>query len=143
MKTLYIIRGLPGSGKSTLAAKMAKELNAFHYEADMYFMRDGVYVFEGNRIPAAHEWCFRQVEDCMFNDADVIVSNTFTRWFEIEEYIETAMRADYAVKIIHCTGKWKSVHDISEKILQKMADRWWPNELLPLSFFKNIETSCV
>ena len=41
-KVLYIVRGIPGSGKSTFA----KSLGGTHFEADMFFMKDGEYKFD-------------------------------------------------------------------------------------------------
>ncbi len=46
MKELFLLRGLPGSGKSTLA----KSLSDSHIEADMFFMKDGEYKFDGSKI---------------------------------------------------------------------------------------------
>lgn len=40
-----ILRGLPGSGKSTYAKKLAEE-GWLHFENDMYFMKNGKYVFD-------------------------------------------------------------------------------------------------
>jgi len=56
MKELLLLRGLPGSGKSTLA----KLLGGEHIEADMYFMKDGEYHFDGSKLKIAHEWCRNQ-----------------------------------------------------------------------------------
>jgi energy-coupling factor transporter ATP-binding protein EcfA2 len=43
MKELLLLRGCSGSGKSTLA----KSLGGVHYEADMFFVEDGEYRFDG------------------------------------------------------------------------------------------------
>lgn len=45
---LVLIRGLPGSGKSTMA-KVLAQVGYEHYEADMFFERDGVYLHVGGR----------------------------------------------------------------------------------------------
>ena len=53
MQELIIIRGIPGSGKTT----MAKSYQGYsHYEADMFFMKDGVYNFDRAKIKNAHNW---------------------------------------------------------------------------------------
>ena len=41
-KVLYIVRGIPGSGKSTFA----KSLGGTHFEADMFFMKNGEYKYD-------------------------------------------------------------------------------------------------
>ena len=46
MKAIYLLRGLPGAGKSTVAKRLGGE----HYEADMYFMQDGEYKFDGAKL---------------------------------------------------------------------------------------------
>ena len=76
MKELFLLRGLPGSGKSTLAKSLVGE----HFEADMYFVRDGEYKFDANKLSNAHKWCKISVEECMnLRYNRVIVSNTFTQ----------------------------------------------------------------
>jgi len=50
--SLVIIRGCSGSGKSTLAKLLGS--NFKHFEADMYFMKNGVYQFDGTKLGAAH-----------------------------------------------------------------------------------------
>jgi Chromatin associated protein KTI12 len=49
---LVLIRGVPGSGKSTRARELQEYL---HFEADMYFIRDGAYTFDSDLLPAAHQ----------------------------------------------------------------------------------------
>ena len=59
--TLYIIRGIPGSGKSTLAKKLVGDDN--YFEADMYFLQDGIYEFDITKIKDAHDWCYNKIEE--------------------------------------------------------------------------------
>lgn len=47
MTDLFIIRGLPGSGKSMFARTIASSMDdTVHFEADMFFERDGEYRFD-------------------------------------------------------------------------------------------------
>ena len=62
MKTLYIIRGVPGSGKSSWART---QLGVKPFEADDFFMRDGVYRYQADLVPRAHEFCKRRCENAM------------------------------------------------------------------------------
>lgn len=136
MSTLYIVRGLPGSGKSTLAKKLAAKFKAEHWEADMYFIKDGVYKFNIADISAAHEFCIRNVTDAMYSNVDVIVSNTFTRAWEMEDYLVTAEELCIPVVIIECTAEYGSIHDVPPETYEKMKQRWLPND----EFKKHITT---
>ena len=90
-QTLTLIRASPGCGKSTLAKKMIKEdVNAIHVETDMFFMKDGQYLFDPSKIKDAHNWCQKTVKECIEYGFNVIVSNTFTQLWEMEYYIELA-----------------------------------------------------
>jgi len=81
MKELFLLRGLPGAGKSTLA----KTIGGKHFEADMYFIKDGEYKFEADKLKMAHNWCAIQTQIAMVDDEPiVIVSNTFTQEWEMK-----------------------------------------------------------
>ena len=89
MKQLFLLRGLPGSGKSTLA----KTLGGRHFEADMFFVKDGEYKFDVNYLKMAHEWCQTMVWGNMKDQTDtIVVSNTFTQEWEMKPYYEMAER---------------------------------------------------
>lgn len=54
MQTLTLIRGLPGAGKSTLASELvSREPNTKHFEADMFFVEDGMYRFDKSKLNGA------------------------------------------------------------------------------------------
>lgn len=130
MAHLYIIRGLPGSGKSTLTnALLWASLNGHlkstdWYEADMYFdlFHDGKFV--GEEIAEAHAWCFGQVTDTLASEIDCIVSNTFTRVKEMQPYIDYCKANGHTYSVIHCQGPWKSVHNVPDRVLENMRNRW-------------------
>lgn len=128
MATLYIIRGVSGSGKTTLAREMAAKLNCRHLEADMYFMReDGTYAFNAVQLPSAHKWCFDQAALEMHLGRDVIVSNTFTRIWEMRNYIDLALERKLKVKIITCTGRYQNTHGLTEEQVEKQRARFQSN----------------
>jgi predicted kinase len=123
MKILYIVRGLPGSGKSTFA----KSLGCPHFEADMYFMRDGVYNFQFNKLKEAHDWCYKKVENAMTSGEDKIaVSNTFTTEKEMAGYISLASEHNYQtfVLIVENRHGGVNVHDVPDETLLKMQKRF-------------------
>jgi predicted kinase len=128
MATLYIIRGISGSGKTTLASKMAAEKNCRHLEADMWFMRgDGEYIFDFRELDRAHNWCFNEACVELNDGRDVIVSNTFTRLWEMRNYIDFATERGHKVQIITCNGRYQNVHGLSEGMVAKQAARFQSN----------------
>jgi len=118
--TLILIRGLPGSGKSTIA----KQFNANHIEADMFFEKEGKYCFEGNKIHDAHAWCQAEAKYHLNQGKKVVVSNTFTTIREIEPYFNIAKSYKVSFKIIECNGSFESVHNIPIETMQRMKNRW-------------------
>lgn len=127
MTTLTLIRGLPGSGKSTLAKALlvaqGKEVTK-HFEADMFFEKDGPYKWDGMKIGEAHEWCQFETSESLFYKFNVIVSNTFTRCFEMESYIDMAREHNAKLQIVLCQGNFGSIHGVPEKTLKHMAGRF-------------------
>ena len=123
MPTIYIIRGVPGSGKSTYVRKNLADIS--WYEADMYFIRpDGRYEFNTRFIKDAHNWCRSCVVAAMANRQEVVVSNTFTRKWEMKEYLQMAEDFGYDVVVIRCTGKYKNIHGVPDDKVQEMQNRF-------------------
>jgi predicted ABC-type ATPase len=130
MSALYIIRGLPGAGKSTLAREIKERTGADHWEADQYFVNDGVYQFDGSKIGEAHVQCETNFVESLRSNRDVVVSNTFTRFHEFIGYIVSAQEAKYDIMIIECLENYGSLHNVPEIALERMRSRWIPNSLL-------------
>lgn len=128
--TLTLIRGLPGSGKSTVAKALgyaSRWDRIVHYEADMYFVDEqGNYNFDPTKIKKAHEWCQLATRGSLIADDDVIVSNTFTRIWEMQPYIDMAKELDVNLNVIECYGQFKNVHGVPEEKIVEMAERWEP-----------------
>lgn len=115
--TLTIIRGLPGSGKTTLA----KQIGQPYFEADQWFETcDGGYHFDPAQLPQAHARCLERVKNSLEDGLDTTVSNTFSRCWEMQPYFDLG----YPVRIIEVHGPWKSVHNVPEKSISAMRDRW-------------------
>lgn len=121
---LYIIRGLPGSGKTTLAKIMQQQLNAAHFEADMFFEVNGEYKFDKTKIKQAHNWCYNSVIDNLLTGKTVIVSNTFTRYWEMQKYIDYCTQHNVAYHVIICSGNYKSIHNVPNSTIEDMKKRF-------------------
>lgn len=124
---LTIVRGLPGSGKSTFA----KSLNVFHVEMDMFCMIDGRYKFDKNKIQERANQCLEAVRCALSCGIDVVVSNTFSRFWEMEEYIELAHTYSAELQVWCMTENFGNVHNVPEETIQNMKDRWesYPGEV--------------
>jgi predicted kinase len=120
-QNFILIRGLPGSGKSTIAKSIA---NHEHFETDAYFVKDGTYQFDITKLKEAHEWTQVQVWKALLEGKSVIVSNTFTKKWEVEPYLKMAESLKIVPTIITATGNYQNIHNVPEDIIQRMKDRW-------------------
>lgn len=122
MKTLFLLRGLPGAGKSTLADSLGID----YVEADMFFMQDGEYKFDGAKLKEAHEWCQGRVRKIMELGMSVAVANTFTQEWEMEPYLEMAEEFGYRVNslIVENRHGGKNTHGVPEEALTRMRNRF-------------------
>jgi predicted kinase len=130
MRNLYLLRGLPGSGKSTLARFVG---DAF-VEADMFFLKNGKYEFDGSKIRDAHAWCQSTVREWMQMNADtygleyseIAVSNTFTQEWEMESYYNLAKEFNYKVFSMIVENRHDGVnsHGVPEDKLEAMKSRF-------------------
>lgn len=122
MKTLFLLRGLPGAGKSTLADSLGID----YVEADMFFMQDGEYKFDGAKLKEAHEWCQDRVRKIMELGMSVAVANTFTQEWEMEPYLEMAEEFGYRVNslIVENRHGGENTHGVPEEALTRMRNRF-------------------
>lgn len=124
MTQILCVRGLPGSGKSTFAAAVASLSKWRHYEADMFFMRNGVYVFEKSQIKAAHQWCKFNTKIALEQGWNVVVANTFTTMGELRPYQELAEDLRVQYNVVTMVGDYGSVHNVPADAIQRMKNRW-------------------
>lgn len=126
MKVLTIIRGVSGSGKSTLANAIASYYGTDFVEADQYFTKEGgFYDFDASKLKDAHKWCKEYVEVCMQDkQQNIIVSNTFTRRWEYEPYLDLASNYGYTVQTIIVDAPFDNVHDVPFEVVMKQKERF-------------------
>ena len=142
---LILVRGLPGSGKSRLAKSLV--CHPYHWEADMFFCRTfdqfgnedgylGEYKFDATKLAVAHAWCLKMTAEFMEEGRTVVVSNTFSELWEGMPYMELAESRGWDLTVIRCLGRYKSIHDVPEKAIEKMRLRWqdYPKEITSYPF---------
>jgi predicted kinase len=120
---LILIRGIPGSAKSTLGKMLAHE-KCIHLEADMYFVRDGEYKWDGAKIGAAHLWCQSRTDDELGNGNSVVVSNTFTTQKELNPYLEIAKSHNIIPMIVLMQNDYGNIHSVPDETIQRMKNRF-------------------
>lgn len=119
---LTLVRGIPGVGKSTYAKN---KLTGFTFEADMYFIdKEGKYNFDKDKLREAHEWCQQRTFGNLLKGYNVNVCNTFTTIKEMEPYIKFANTFGFKLRVIKCTGKFQSIHNVPQETIDKMKERW-------------------
>ena len=128
---LILLRGLPGSGKSTLA-KIILQLRSTDepeiLSADDFFEdNEGDYNFDPTKLKEAHNYCqFRCSERMRQQKAKIVVANTFTQEWEMDEYFKMAERYNYRVHTVIVENRHgnDNVHGVPENKLQQMKNRF-------------------
>jgi predicted kinase len=128
---LILLRGLPGSGKSTLA-KIILQLRSTDepeiLSADDFFEnKEGDYNFDPTKLKEAHNYCqFRCSERMRQQKARIVVANTFTQEWEMEEYFKMAERYNYRIHTVIVENRHgnENVHGVPEDKLQQMKNRF-------------------
>ena len=128
---LILLRGLPGSGKTTLA-KIILQLRSTDepevLSADDFFEdNEGEYNFDSTKLKEAHNYCqFRCSERMRQQKAKIVVANTFTQEWEMDEYFKMAERYNYRVHSVVVENRHgnENVHGVPENKLQQMKNRF-------------------
>lgn len=121
---LVLMRGVPGSGKSTRAARLKEEKGYEHFEADMFFTKNGKYAFDINMLPVAHDWCLIKTREALNAGRSVVVANVFETPDDVRPYVLLG----YPWEIIDATGRWPSSHGVHPEEIKEMRASWRPKE---------------
>jgi len=128
---LILLRGVPGSGKTTLANIILQQPNNNPQEilsADDFFEdENGEYNFDPTKLKEAHNYCqFRCSERMRQQKVRIVVANTFTQEWEMDEYFKMAERYNYRVHTIIVENRHgnENIHGVPENKLQQMKDRF-------------------
>jgi len=132
------MRGLPGSGKTTLALTLSKNV----YATDDFFMNDGVYVFDYNKISEAHIWNQNRVNSALESELKtVVVDNTNICAWEMKPYALMGYKNDYSILLVESDAehKWDikrlaeiNSHKVPIEIIEKMYRLYQPDLTLDL-----------
>jgi len=120
MPEIILIRGVPGSGKSTLAKTEFPDHK--HFEADMFFMKDGVYSYDPKQIKQAHKWCQERALEALNNGENVVVSNTFIKLWEMKIYMDMG----FPFIVNQAVGEYPNSHNVDGETVKKMRERFEP-----------------
>lgn len=128
---LILLRGLPGAGKTTLAKIILQLPNNDEPEVlsadDFFEMNGNGYVFDASKLREAHQYCqFRCSERMRQHKARIVVANTFTQEWEMEEYFKMAERYNYRVHTVIVENRHygTNVHGVPEDKLLQMKERF-------------------
>jgi len=136
MKKLILIRGWSGSGKTTMSDNLLtaiyfhsnnSDLKSVSLEADMFFSLNdsGDYNFNPKLLPQAHKWCQLSTLSAMNNGVNfIVVSNTFTQLWEMEEYFNLAEEYGYDVEFVEMKGEFENVHNVPKEVVDRQKARY-------------------
>lgn len=131
MSELVIVRAPSGYGKSTFVKKNFPSYQ--HLEADMFFIRDGQYVFDRNKLGSAHKWCQTMTKQALRDGRDVVVSNTSTTLKEVNDYIrildevnadnKVCNKSPVMLRVIRLNKQFQNIHGVPESVVEAMKAR--------------------
>lgn len=124
MPKMILVRGLPGSGKSTLAKSLNDIDWQYHLETDMFWMKDGEYVFDAAKLGEAHTWCHNETRKVLHKGFSPVVSNTFTTKKELKPYFDIAKEFNIVPQVILCQAQYGNIHNVPEETLKRMEARF-------------------
>ena len=129
-KNLILVRGVSGSGKTEFANEFIHP-SALTISTDDFFMINGEYQFDINKLGENHLKCLKSVKNEMEFPEDsicrtIVVHNTFTQAWEIEPYQKLADKYGYNFYtiIVENRHKSKSVHNVPSSVLLNQKNRF-------------------
>lgn len=130
MLELIIVRGPSGSGKSTYAAQHYPDY--VNYEADDYFVQNGVYDWDATKLHIAHHRCMYRTKQSLAAGRSVVVSNTSTRMREVQPYLSMAAAQGAAITVVNMHTQYENQHGVTDEKVAEMRQRFAeiPSEII-------------
>ena len=94
-------------------------------EADDYFVVDGKYRFDRDKLHAAHKECQLNTSRHMLRRTPrIFVSNTFTKGSELKPYYDLAAANNYRTYcvVVENRHSGRDEHDVPAETLMRMED---------------------
>jgi predicted kinase len=128
---LILLRGVPGSGKTTLG-NVILFTNQSNIQdvlsADNFFINEKEeYVFDFSKLKEAHNDCQVKCAERMRNQfSKIVVANTFTQEWEMEQYFIMAERYNYRIHTVFVENRHgnKNVHNVPDEKIEQMVKRF-------------------
>jgi predicted kinase len=126
-RQIILLRGVSGCGKSTFAeAISAMNPDSVICCADDFFMKDGVYNFDANKLYAAHKACVNKFMAALeAGVSTIIVANTNTSEKDWKPYEYYGKAAGYRVFFVVVENRHggSDCHMVSEDVLVRQESR--------------------
>ncbi len=136
IKVMVIMRGAPGSGKSHLAKEIIDATTGDEYynhifsSDDFFYDQRGNYQFSTYRLGEVHESNKKRVEHYASSGwSPIIVDNTNTKVWEMQNYFVIAVRFGYLIHIVEPNTTWsqsagklamKNSHGVPKESIERM-----------------------
>ena len=130
---IFMVRGLPGSGKSTYAKKIVEAGWAgIHLDADMYWMHEGEYKFNADKLSWAHGWLRGTFKHCLDAGLSIALSGTLLKPRYIRPYTDMIKaqllyNGNIKLHIRTMLSNYGSIHNVPESVLESMRNNFVPN----------------
>lgn len=124
---VIVMSGLPGSGKNYWIEK--NHPSAAVVSADDYFMKEGIYQFDAEKLGEAHSFCIRRfIELTRIVYPTIMVNNTNLTSEEIAPYYAIGKAYGYEVELVtlYCRPKVaadRNIHGVSLETCIGMLSR--------------------
>ncbi|KAE9417939.1 hypothetical protein Angca_007348, partial [Angiostrongylus cantonensis] len=105
---MVLMRGVPGSGKSHLARSLSADYGGVVYSTDDFFLQNGVYQFQPEKLEEYHRNNILRVREAMVNGIKtVVVDNTNIFIHHMQQYAFHAVRYCYEIFVVEPETTWK------------------------------------
>lgn len=133
-RTVYIMRGIPGSGKSTKSRELAGSNGSIH-STDEYFLVDGEYVFDPNKLAEYHARNLEAFTQSLRDSVEIVIcDNTNVQIGHMLPYLQAAQIHGYEIWIVEMAhpdpnvAATRNTHGVTVDGIRRMISRWepWP-----------------